>query len=318
LNKIHGEFDIPKLAELLASLPADLAAFTGFDDEAIKRVMAEADAAIAKFALENKDLDEAPDPPPEPVSREGDLVLLGRHRLLCGSARNLEDVRRLCDGASIECLWTDPPYGVSYVGGTKHALTITGDDGDGLAGLLRDAFSAVDTVLSPLARLYIAAPAGPQGTVFREAIRDAGWRLHQVLVWAKDALVLGHSDYHYRHEDLLYAHKPGEGRPGRGNHDGTRWYGGNAQDTVLEVPRPRRNEQHPTMKPVALVTRCLRNSTQPGDAVLDLFLGSGTTIVACEQLGLVGYGLEVDPRYVDVAVSRWEALTGQKAQRVRP
>jgi DNA modification methylase len=135
------------------------------------------------------------------------------------------------------------------------------------------------------------------------------------LVWVKDALVLGHADYHYRHEPILFGYKPAqEGRRGRG---GRGWYGDNAQASVFEVPRPRRNEDHPTSKPVALVRPMVRNSAGTGDVVLDPFLGSGSTLIACEELGRRCYGIELDPRYADVAVQRWEAFTGKKAERVR-
>ncbi len=263
------------------------------------------------------DEDDVPDAPAEPVTRPGDLYVMGEHRLLCGDSRKPEDVARLCAGVPADVLWTDPPYGVSYVGKTEDALTIRNDDREGLAGLLTLVFARAFEALAPSARFYVAAPAGPQGSVFRALLDGAGLRLHQVLVWVKDSFVLGHSDYHYRHEDILYGHKPGEGRAGRGRHAGTRWYGGNAQDTVLEVPRPKRSADHPTTKPVELVRRCLRNSAEPGDVVLDLFCGSGTTLVACEHMGLRGRGLELDPRYVDVVVARWERLTGQKATRER-
>jgi len=124
--------------------------------------------------------------------------------------------------------------------------------------------------IAPLAlgaRFYAAVPAGPRQLDFLLAVRDAGWRLHQELVWVKNSIVLGHSDYHYRHEPILYGYTPGPGRPGRGAHPGTRWYGGNSAGSVLEYDRPARSFEHPTMKPVALVEHCLANSTKVGDAV---------------------------------------------------
>jgi len=130
----------------------------------------------------------------------------------------------------------------------------------------------------------------------------------------KDSMVLGHSDYHVRHEDILYGWKFGPGRPGRGKHSGSRWYGDHTQTTVFQIDRPKRSAEHPTMKPVELVSIMLTNSSRSGDLVLDPFLGSGTTMIAAERLGRRCYGMEIEPRYVDVAVRRWEEFTGRKAE----
>jgi DNA modification methylase len=146
--------------------------------------------------------------------------------------------------------------------------------------------------------------------VFLKAVAVAGWRYHQEIVWRKDQMVLGHSDYHYIHEPLLYGYLPGPGRPGRGSHPGTRWFGDHSQVSVIDCPRPRRSEEHPTMKPVALIERCLHNSSRPGFSVLDLFGGSGTTLIACHQTGRVAYLCEIDPRYVDVTCRRFQEHTG--------
>ncbi len=142
-----------------------------------------------------------------------------------------------------------------------------------------------------------------------------GWRLRQTLVWVKDAFVLGRSDWHYRHEPIYYGHKPGAGRIGRGARG---WFGDNAQDSVLEVPRPRASGEHPTMKPPELIERCLSNSTRRRDLVLDPFAGSGSTLVACERSGRAARLIELDPRFCDVIVGRWERLTGRRAERSRP
>ena len=146
---------------------------------------------------------------------------------------------------------------------------------------------------------------------FAEQFLAVGWRLHQTLVWVKDTMVLGHSDYHYRHEPILYGYKPGEGRSGRG---GKHWYGDNAQASVLEVPRPKASREHPTSKPVELVTICLRNSTKRKQTVYEPFMGSGSTLIACEQMGRACYGLEIDPTYCDVIAQRWKEFTGKKAE----
>ena len=161
------------------------------------------------------------------------------------------------------------------------------------------------------AALYVAHPAGPQSATFLEAFCAQGWSLRQTLVWVKDSLVLGHADYHFRHEPLLYGYKPGGGRRGRG---GEGFYGDNAQSSVLEVARPRAAREHPTMKPVELVKICLRNSSRRRDLVLDPFAGSGSTMVACERLGRRARLLELDPADCDVICARYERLTGGGAE----
>ena len=266
-------------------------------------------AGLALRALQ-KDPDAVPEQP-EPRTKRGDLWVLGEHRLLCGDATSSEDLARLMAGAAAQVLWTDPPYGVGYVGKTVRALRIEGDGPGDLAGLLAGAFAAVGDVLAPGAAIYVCHPAGRGARAFWEAFEAQGWRLRQGLVWVKDQMVLGHADYHYRHEPIAFGYAPGGGARGRGR---SGWYGGNDQDSVLQVPRPSASREHPTMKPVELVRRCIANSSALGDAVLDPFLGSGTTLVACEMLGRRGYGLELDPAYCDVAVERWEEVTGGSAE----
>jgi DNA modification methylase len=258
------------------------------------------------------DPDAVPEIPEAPVTQPGDLWLLGKHRLLRGDATNPADIDRLMAGQRASCLWTDPPYGVDYVGKTADALTIANDHADGLEGLLTAAFGTVMPHLTEGAAFYIAHPAGPLSLVFSQVIATLGWRIRQTLVWVKDSLVLGHADYHYRHEPILFGYLPGPGRRGRGS---AGWYGDDAQDTVFEIPRPKASPDHPTSKPVALVMAHLTNSTRRGDLVLDPFGGSGTTLIACEQLGRVGRLMELDPRYCDVTVRRWEEMTGKQAVR---
>jgi DNA modification methylase len=198
---------------------------------------------------------------------------------------------------------------------TKAKLRIENDGEAGLEALLAESFAAADTALSDGARLYVAHPAGELSLTFGTCFVAQGWKLRQTLVWVKDAFVLGRSDYHYRHEPVLYGHKPGEERIGRG---AAGWYADNAQDSVLEVARPRRSEEHPTMKPPQLVERCLRQSTRRGDRVLDPFAGSGSMLVACERTGCAARLLELDPRFCDVIVARFEHLSGTRAVRERP
>jgi DNA modification methylase len=251
--------------------------------------------------------------PDEPLSRRGDLWLLGDHRLLCGDSTDPHDVGIVMAGERASCVWTDPPYGVNYEGGTTQKLTIKNDSPAGLRGLLSASFAALDAVLPPGAAIYVCHPAGQLSLVFGDCFVAQGWRLHQSLIWVKDALVLGRSDYHYRHEPILFGYKPGEsGRRGRG---GNGWYGDNSQSSVFEIPRPRVNAEHPTSKPVALIEPMLRNSSRTGDVVADFFLGSGSVLIAAEKLGRRCFGIELDPRYVDVAVRRWEEFTGRTAVR---
>ncbi|MCH7780242.1 MAG: DNA modification methylase, partial [Acidobacteria bacterium] len=309
LNRISGEFDLEKLAAVLGDLEtvgADLG-LTGFTDVEIEELCRGADDPMGGLT----DPDAVPDPPDDPATQPGDLIVLGQHRLLCGDATDTKTAARLLGNEKATCMWTDPPYGVDYVGKTTDSLKIKNDSSEGLAALLASAFAAADTVLAPGAAMYVAHPAGRNSVVFGQAFLAAGWRLHQTLVWIKDTIVLGHSDYHYRHEPILFGYKPGDGRWGRG---GKGWYGDNAQASVFEVPRPKASPDHPTSKPIDLIVRCLQNSSRKGAVVYEPFAGSGSTTIACEQLGRRCYAIEIDPRYCDVVVQRWQNFTGQKAE----
>ncbi len=297
--------------EVLASLADELDLSDLWEPDELADILAQAEGSPPDLL---GDPDEVPPLPDAPVTQPGDCWLLGKHRLLCGDATKPEDLQRLMAGETASCLWTDPPYGVNYTGGTSDALTIANDNPDGLEGLLRSAFAHAAEVLAPGAPFYIAHPAGPLSLVFGQVATELGWRLRQTLVWVKDSLVLGHADYHYRHEPILYGYLAGgSGRRGRG---GKGWFGDDAQTSVFEIPRPKASPDHPTSKPVALITAMLVNSTRPGELVLDLFGGSGSTLVACEQLGRRARLLELDPKCCDVVVRRWEELTGKQAERL--
>jgi len=216
------------------------------------------------------------------------------HRLMCGDSTERSDVSRLVGGSRPRWLWADPPYGVEYEGKTRDALTIQNDGAAKLPSLLREAFARANEVLADGAPIYIAHPAGALSIEFARAFLEAGWHWHQTLVWLKDSIVLGHSDYHYRHEPILYGWK-GKNR---------RWFGGRDQSSVFEIPRPKASELHPTMKPPELVLACLRNSSRAGDLGYDPFSGSGTTFVAAEQAGRACLGMEIDPKYVAVSLER--------------
>lgn len=319
LNRTRGEDDpeayAALLEDVLRAMPvADAVEFLPETSHSI-------DSVLGQFGSRRElvEPDVAPALPDTPASVPGEVYELGAHRLVCGDAADPEVLALLMRGEIAELMWTDPPYGVNYVGGTADALTLTNDDAAGLPALLRNCFGAVDSVLEPGGRFYVAAPGGPRGTDFRLAIADVGWVFHQSLVWAKDQFVLGHSDYHFQHEDILhgwkpehedvlYGWKPGAGRVGRGNHPGSRWYGGNACTSVFCVDRPRSSGEHPTMKPVALIGQHLRNSSRDGDVVLDPFAGSGSTLIAAEQEGRVARCVEIDPRYCDVIRARYERV----------
>lgn len=256
------------------------------------------------------DPDDVPPPPETPDSQPGEIYELGPHRLLCGDARDPRALERLLAGEQAELLWTDPPYGVDYEGKTNQKLRIANDQPGDVPELLHDAFAAIDPVLAPSARVYVASPGGLLGLAFRQAVVDAGWHLHQTLVWCKQRPTLAHSDYQPAHEDILYAWKAGPGRPGRGRHPGSKWFGGNNQPSVFHVPRPVRNETHPTTKPVALIEAMLRNSSRRGEIVTDPFAGSGSTMIACERLGRRCLAVELDPVYCDVIRCRYEEFVG--------
>lgn len=241
--------------------------------------------------------------PEEPKAKRGDIYQLGAHRLMCGDSTDPADVARLMDGKAADLLLTDPPYNVNYEGGT--GLTIQNDNMEDAAfrKFLRDAFACADGVMKPGAAFYIWH-ADSEGYNFRGACHDIGWQVRQCLIWNKNALVLGRQDYQWKHEPCLYGWKGGASHT---------WLSDRTQTTVMDFDKPTRSEIHPTMKPIGLFDYQIRNSCPVGGAVLDLFNGSGTTIMACEQNGRSAYTMELDPRYVDAAIDRWETFTGKKA-----
>lgn len=251
------------------------------------------------------DPDEVPEVPVKPVSVLGDLWVLGKHRLLCGSALDTTAMKRLCDGQAVDILLTDPPYNVAYTGKTKDALTIQNDamGDEGFRTFLRDAFVTADLHMKPGAVFYIWH-AGTEGYNFCAGCKDAGWKVRQVLIWRKNYMVMGRQDYQWQHEPCLYGWKDGAGHL---------WASDRKQTTILDFDRPSRNEEHPTMKPVALFEYQLLNNTKGGDIVLDSFGGSGTTLIAAEKNGRVARLMELDPKYVDVIVKRWQDFTGKHA-----
>ena len=253
------------------------------------------------------DPDDAPDVLPDAFTQPGDVWVMGKHRLMCGDSTSLDAVGALCAGQAVDMWLTDPPYNVAYEGKTKDALKIQNDEmGDEqFREFLRDAYLAADSAMKPGAVFYIWH-ADSEGYNFRGAAKDAGWKVRQCLIWQKQSMVMGRQDYHWKHEPCLYGWKDGAGHL---------WASDRKQTTILEFDRPSRNGEPPTMKPVALFEYQLLNNTKGGDIVLDSFGGSGTTLIAAEKSGRIARLMELDPRYCDVIVRRWQAFTGKRAVR---
>lgn len=356
LNKIEGDWDNFKLKELLQELEfggADIE-LTGFDEDEIDKLFQQfvVDEEIRDDAF---DPDEVLKEIEQPVTRPGDLWRLGVHYVLCGDATRMEDIRRLMAGKKAHMVFTDPPYNVDYTGKIKDALKIKNDrmKANEFYEFLLAAFQNAYDVTVPGGAIYIAH-ADMEGINFRTAMVDSGWLLKQCIIWVKNTIVMGRQDYHWKHEPILYGWKPGAAHRwygGRKQATVVEYPVGlaiskqgdehlltitsGASSVVLKVPsyevvyqgteegstvwrfeKPARNAEHPTMKPVPLVARAIQNSSKSGDIVLDMFLGSGSTLIAAEQTGRICYGLEFDPVYCDVIVKRWEQFTGQKAVRM--
>ena len=253
--------------------------------------------------------DEVPEPPVDPITKPGDLWILGEHRLLCGDSTDAAQVGKLMGGGQADMVLSDPPYGVSYVGKTKDALKVENDelDEEDLTALVVAAFDNAEASCRAGAYWYATVSPGPLHILFADDWKRRGI-LRQIMVWAKDSMVLGHSEYHYQHEPILFGWIPGDRHK---NSDRTR-------TTLWQYDRPKANREHPTMKPVALWAQAVTDGSRQGEIVYDPFLGSGTTLIAAEQLGRKCYGMEISPAYCDVIVKRWETLTGKKAERSKP
>jgi len=313
----------------------------GFDDEELKEMMG--DSGLNGGAG-NSDPDDAPPLPKKATSKDGDIWALGLHRVVCGDSTDASNLARLMAGGQADMCWTDPPYNVAY---ETQAGKIANDDlGDSeFKAFLLKLFSAAIAVMKPGGAIYVAH-ADTEGLNFRSAFAEAGFKLSGCLIWRKESLVLGRSDYQWQHEPILYGWKPGAAH---------RWFGGRKQTTVTDYAsdgsvfrqrvdgkyeislgdrvllvdgdvhveellpsvfleaKPKRSEGHPTMKPVALIERMLRNNAKNGNVILDVCGGSGSTLMACETLGMRGRLSELSPAYVDVIVNRWQDFTGKQA-----
>ena len=261
-----------------------------------------------------------PEPPEEPKSKLGQVYQLGRHRLMCGDSTNPDDVEKLMNGELADMLLTDPPYNVNYEGSAGKIQNDNMDDSS-FREFLRLAFFCAQKSMKPGAAFHIWH-ADSEGYNFRGACRDVGLIVRQCLIWVKNSLVLGRQDFQWQHEPCLYGENPLDeeefdqhepalyGWKGGAAHH---WYKNRKQTTVLQFDRPTASTEHPTMKPVLLFNYEMLCNSKEGDIVLDLFAGSGTTIIAAEQNGRTAYCMEYDPKYVDVIIDRWEKLTGEKA-----
>lgn len=321
-------------------------ALTGFSEDELDKMFARAET---EGDIENED--ETPPPPEFPITRPADVWLCGPHRVVCGDARQVDVVKRLMGGELADCCWIDPPYNVDYEGATTGKIKNDAKPAERFALLLRQAFKNCFSNLHQGAAIYVVH-ADTEGLTFRTEFIGAGFYLSSCLVWVKNRLVLGRSDYNWRHEPILYGWKPGQAH---------RWYGDRDKSTVFEThgdaieevspsevmvhlgertvkirgdddapiyvadvatstlleDKPKKSGLHPTMKPVALVERMLLNSTKPKDRVLDVFGGSGTTLIAAHKNNRLGYICELDPKFVDVIVRRWQEFSGQPALRER-
>src|ERR1700730_15506431 len=345
-NRVHEEAEWDE--ELLALERGDLSKLgfnleaTGFDADEISALLALDQGGL----LEGADEDAVPEIPEKPVTFPGEVISLGNHRVICGDSTDPYVIEKLFAGAKADAIFTDPPYNVNYEGVAGKIKNDDMEDGPFRQFLLR-AYSVMFRVLKDGAAVYVCH-SDTEGLNFRSAFKEAGFKLSGCLIWCKDALVLGRSDYQWQHEPILYGWKP------TGSH---KWYGDRKsttisefmlegpiiqvepnlfslrlgdqwfqirgekltidelETTVVKIPRPKRNEDHPTMKPVALIDKMLRNSTKKKDLVFDPFGGSGSTLISCEKLGRTAYLCELEPKFCDVIVARWEKATGKKATR---
>ena len=298
---LNADWDTDLLTIELDELLAD-----GFALELLGFNKDELDKLLEPEQIEGlTDEDAVPEIPEEPKTKPGDVWLLGKHRLMCGDSTSIQHLETLTDGQLVDIWLTDPPYNVAYEGKTKDALKIENDsmNNDDFRQFLRDAYVAADTVMKPGAVFYIWH-ADSEGYNFRGAAFDAGWKVRQCLIWKKSSMVMGRQDYHWKHEPCLYGWKEGAGHL---------WATDRKQTTILEFERPSRNGEHPTMKPVALFEYQMLNNTKGGDIVLDSFGGSGTTLIADEKNGRYARLMELDPKYCDVIIKRWQEFTGKQA-----
>jgi site-specific DNA-methyltransferase (adenine-specific) len=287
----------PELLELEA-LDIDLA-LTGFDPDELSMYTVEKTEGLV-------DEDQTPEALVFAISEPGDLWILGKHRLLCGDSTSVDAVARLMDGQKADLVFTDPPYNVDYEGYTEEKLKIQGDKMTPVQfqEFLLDVFSSYLWALKPGGSLYVCHPSSWQRE-FQGALELSDFEVRCQIIWAKNTFAWGFGRYKFQHEPIFYCHRKGQSDP---------WYGDKSQSTLWQEKKPAANRLHPTMKPVELIERALVNSSLAGDLVLDLFGGSGSTLITCEKMGRSSHLMELDPKYCDVIVKRWQDFTGKEAK----
>lgn len=285
-NKVSelAEWDLDKLEEELKFIDMDMAQF-GFED---------LEASMERDVLED-DFDENAELPENPYSKKGDVFILGNHRLMCGDSTIASDVEKLCDGKIVDMIFTDPPYNVDYEGGTGMKIQNDKQDDADFKEFLNKAFMNMANHIKAGGSIY-CCHADTEGLNFRTAFINAGFKLAECLIWVKNSLVLGRQDYHWRHEPILYGWKEGAAHY---------FIDDRSQDTIWEYNKPKVNDLHPTMKPLELVGKAIKNSSRKGENILDLFGGSGSTLIAAEQIERKAFLMELDEKYVDVIVKRY-------------
>lgn len=307
-NKIQGEFDKDLLAELVYEASQqdngdELLSLMGLTDEETSKLL---DMVGANGESLEEDDAPAVDEVNPPSSKPGEIYQLGRHKLMCGDSTDFGALSDLMDGQQADMIFTDPPYNVAYEGKTADALTIQNDSmGDAeFYKFLLGVHTNLAQVTKPGGAIYVCH-ADSEGLNFRKALIDAGFLLKQCLIWVKQTMVMGRQDYQWQHEPILYGWRDG------GSHF---FIDDRTQTTIWNIDRPQRNAEHPTMKPIALCARAIRNSSMRGQIVLDVFGGSGSTLMAAEETDRSCYMMELDPRYVDVIRKRYAIHIGQEAE----
>lgn len=294
-----SEWNMDMLGDELSQIEdIDMTDF-GFDDEDLELQDENTDAEDDEFDGEI---------PENPTSKVGDIYKLGEHRLMVGDSTDPDQVKQLMDGEKADLLITDPPYNISYEGKTEQKMTIQNDSmsNDDFRSFLKKSYIAADSNMKPGATFYIWH-ADSERINFEGACNDIGWKLRETLIWNKNLMTLGRQDYQRKYEPCLYGWKDGAAHF---------WNSDRKQTNVLDFDKPTKSKLHPTMKPVPLFDYQIKNSSKRGQIVLDLFGGSGTTMIACEQNGRKAYLMEIDPKYADVIIDRWEELTGKKAEKL--
>ena len=279
-----AEWDLDKLSEELKFIEMDMSQF-GFED---------LEQELDREVLEDE-FDENEAVSENPYSRKGDIFILGKHKLMCGDSTINDDVKKLVDGKQVDMIFTDPPYNVDYEGSTGMKIQNDKQKDEDFYNFLSSAFNNMFECVKPGGVIY-CCHADTEGLNFRTAFKNAGFKLAECLIWVKNSLVLGRQDYHWRHEPILYGWKEGAGHY---------FVDDRTQDTIWEYNKPKANNLHPTMKPLELVGKAIKNSSKRNESVLDLFGGSGSTLFACEQIQRNAFLMELDERYVDVIVKRY-------------